>query len=218
MTRRRTGAITVWALLLGLLIGSAARSTPPPPPPPEGNASYAAIDRLAFLAGDWEGSETDSLGSGYHAVSYRIGRFGRGADHLLIGELILYGPRKSMADVGDAVDPYVSSLSILTYDVLRGGYRLFYPGFFSDAANPARGLDELTTIVFNGPSSITWTTRIRQGSQLRTVRVDGDQWTEITGPVAGAGSGYVTHLTLHKTSRPVIWGGLAGATAPAAAK
>ncbi|WP_375250929.1 hypothetical protein [Sphingomonas sp.] len=170
---------------------------PPPPPPKEGAASFNAIDSLSFLEGDWKGEAHDSLGGASHLAERRVGRFGKGDDHLLIGSILVYGKEGQGA--------VIHHLHVLTYDAIRGGFWIYDPSFYNDNLNPARGHDEQVIIDLSSPKTMTWTRTI-SGRQRQIIKVTGDRWDERVESELSNGQKRVVETILTKQPGRTAWG------------
>jgi hypothetical protein len=188
-------------------LGSAipAAATPPPPPPPEATASFEAIDRLHFMEGDWEGTQLSGGTSINVAVARRVGRFGRGPDHLLIGSLWSYSDRQPRRPL-EGSDITTTSLEILTFDPIRGGYWVYAPGIFGERQSSQRGREEHVDLELIGPAELILRQRLSDNRE-RTIHVSGDRWEE-TLVYLRPGAPSEPILTTHLTRFPGVteWG------------
>ena len=92
---------------------------------------------------------------------------------------------------------------IVTYDVRRGGYHYFAPGYYDLRGTDARGADEPAAIELTGTCDVNWTMPITR-QRIRTIHIVGDRLKETLTYIPNHQVIYRTALT--RSSGKVVWG------------
>lgn len=105
------------ASLLCIALGASAQ-TPPPAPKPQ--AQIDAMAKLAWLAGDWEGSATFNTPSGP--------RKARSSERVLVGAggtaLLIHGLHRELTAEGQVGEIAHDAMALLVFDEKSGKYRV----------------------------------------------------------------------------------------------